>query len=292
MQTAGTLDAIRDLAIWQGPITIEPLAGGLTNRNYLVGDSHARYVVRAGTDIPVHGIMRFNELAASRAAATVGVSPPVIHAAPGLMVLAHVEGHTFAADDVRARAGDCLDLVRRAHREIPRALRGPVLSFNVFHVLRDYAHTLAEGRSRLAGDLPGLMMQADRLEQAAGPVELVFGHNDLLAANFIDDGRRLWLIDWDYAGFNTPLFDLGGLSSNNGFTAAEDDAMLAAYFGRPADDGLRRRFRAILCASLLRETMWSLVSELHSTLAVDYVAYTTENMARFTAAWAHFTQTD
>ncbi len=292
MQTADTFDAIRALPIWRGPVTIEPLAGGLTNRNYLVRDDHARYVVRAGADIPVHGIMRFNELAASRAAAAAGISPRVVHAAPGLMVLDHVQGHTFTSEDVRARAGDCLDLVRRAHREIPRALRGPVLSFNVFHVLRDYAHTLAEGGSRLAADLPVLMAQAARLEQAAGPVDLVFGHNDLLAANFIDDGRRLWLIDWDYAGFNTPLFDLGGLSSNNGFTATDDDTMLAAYFDRPVDDGLRRQFRAILCASLLRETMWSLVSELHSTLAVDYVAYTTENLARFTAAWAIFTQTD
>jgi thiamine kinase-like enzyme len=291
MDQADALDAIRSLPVWQGPAAIEPLSGGLTNRNYLVRDGRARYVVRVGADIPVHGIMRFNELAASRAAAAVGVSPAVIHAAPGLLVLDYVEGHTFGPADVRRRRDDCLGLVRRAHRDIPRALRGPVLSFNVFHVLRDYAHTLVEGRSRFGPDLPRLLDRAGRLEQAAGPVELVFGHNDLLAANFIDDGRRLWLIDWDYAGFNTPFFDLGGLSSNNGFGPGDDEAMLQAYFDRPADDGLRRQFRAILCASLLRETMWSLVSELHSTLDVDYVAYTTENLARFEAAWAIFAQT-
>lgn len=292
MNQADALDAISSLPVWQGKVAIEPLSGGLTNRNYLVRDSARRCVVRVGTDIPVHGIMRFNELAASRAAAAVGISPAVIHAAPGLLVLDYVEGHTFGPEDVRRRRDDCVALVRRAHRDLPQALRGPVLSFNVFHVLRDYAHTLAEGGSRLAADLPRLLRRAARLEQAAGPVELVFGHNDLLAANFIDDGRRLWLIDWDYAGFNTPFFDLGGLSSNNGFGADEDEAMLAAYFGRPADDGLRRQFRAILCASLLRETMWSLVSELHSTLDVDYVAYTTENLARFEAAWAAFAQAD
>ncbi len=292
MTQADALDAISSLPVWQGPVAIEPLSGGLTNRNYLVRDARARYVVRVGADIPVHGIMRFNELAASRAAAAVGISPAVVHAAPGLLVLDYVEGHTFGPDDVRRRRADCLALVRRAHRDIPRALRGPVLSFNVFHVLRDYAHTLVEGRSRLAPDLPRLLDRAGRLEQAAGPVELVFGHNDLLAANFIDDGRRLWLIDWDYAGFNTPFFDLGGLSSNNGFGADEDDAMLQAYFDRPVDDGLRRQFRAILCASLLRESLWSLVSELHSTLDVDYVAYTTENLARFEAAWAVFEQAD
>lgn len=288
MNQADALDAIRNLPVWQGRVAIEPLSGGLTNRNYLVSDARARYVVRVGADIPVHGILRFNELAASRAAAAVGISPAVVHAAPGLLVLDHVDGRTFTPDDVRRRRDDCLMLVRRTHRDIPRALRGPILAFNVFHVLRDYAHTLVEGRSRLAALLPGLLDRAGRLQQAAGPVDLVFGHNDLLAANFIDDGRRLWLIDWDYAGFNTPLFDLGGLSSNNGFGADEDEWMLQAYFGRPADDGLRRRFRAVLCASLLRESLWSLVSELHSTLAVDYVAYTTENLARFEAAWRDF----
>lgn len=290
MNQADALDAIRNLPVWQGRVAIEPLSGGLTNRNYLVRDARARYVVRVGADIPVHGILRFNELAASRAAAAVGISPAVVHAAPGLLVLDHVDGRTFTPDDVRRRRGDCLALVRRAHRDIPRALRGPILSFNVFHVLRDYAHTLVEGRSRLAALLPEWLERAGRLQQAAGPVDLVFGHNDLLAANFIDDGRRLWLIDWDYAGFNTPLFDLGGLSSNNGFDADEDERMLEAYFDQPPDDGLRRRFRAVLCASLLRESLWSLVSELHSTLAVDYVAYTAENLARFERAWRDFQQ--
>jgi thiamine kinase-like enzyme len=207
-------------------------------------------------------------------------------------VLEFIEGRTFDAGMVRARRDDCLDLVARTHREIPQYLRGPVLSFNVFHILRDYGHSLRAGDHRLLGDLPRLLDKAARLERAAGAIDLVFGHNDLLAANFIDDGKRLWLVDWDYAGFNTPLFDLGGLSSNNGFSAAEDEAMLARYFGRPADDGLRLRFKAVLCASLLREAMWSMVSEIHSRIDFDYVAYTAENLARFEAAWGTFTEMD
>ena len=122
---------------------------------------------------------------------------------------------------------------------------------------------------------------AQRLERAVGPIDLVFGHNDLLAANFMDDGARLWLVDWDYAGWNTPLFDLGGLSSNNGLDAPENEALLADYFGEPATDSLWRRFQAMVCASLLRESMWSMVSELRSTIAFDYVAYTEENLQTF-----------
>ena len=125
-------------------------------------------------------------------------------------------------------------------------------------------------------------------ERAVGPIDLVFAHNDLLAANFIDDGARLWLIDWDYAGWGTPLFDLGGLSSNNGFTASENDLMLADYFEKPVDDALRRKLQAMLAASLLRETMWSMISEITSVIEFDYVSYTQENLGRFEAAYVAF----
>ncbi len=114
------------------------------------------------------------------------------------------------------------------------------------------------------------------------------GHNDLLAANIIDDGERLWLIDWEYAGFNSALFDLGGLASNSEMPEALREGLLEAYFERPVTDDLRRRFAAMTAASLMRETLWSMVSESHSKLDFDYAAYTAENLARFEAAYAAF----
>ncbi|HET6470179.1 MAG TPA: phosphotransferase [Geminicoccaceae bacterium] len=289
----GAAEALRraaGLAIWQGPVEPEPLGGGITNRNFRVRDRGRSFFVRVGADIPVHGILRFNELAASRAAAAAGVSPTVVHAEAGVLVLDYIEGRALAPADVRdpARMGAIVALIRRVHRELPRHLRGPVLAFWVFHVLQDYAHTLRAGSSRMVPELPRLLAAAERLERAVGPIELVFGHNDLLAANLIDDGRRLWLVDWDYAGFNSPLFDLGGLASNNELAPEQEESLLELYFERPADDALRRRYVAMKCASLLREAMWSMVSELHSTLAFDYVAYTAENLARFERVLADF----
>src|SRR5664279_493601 len=70
---------VAGLACWSGPVTPEPLTGGITNKNYTVRDRGERFVVRIGDDIPVHQVMRFNELAASRAAASAGLSPAVIH---------------------------------------------------------------------------------------------------------------------------------------------------------------------------------------------------------------------
>ena len=281
---------IRALPLWRGPIDIAPLLGGITNKNYIVADGDRRVVVRLGGDIPVHGVMRFNELAASMAAGAAGVSPKVLCAAPMAMALEYISGRTYDAEDVRQNRGRCVDLVKRLHRELARQLRGPTLAFNVFHVIRDYAHTLVEDQSRIAPQLPRLLSASESLERAVGPIDLVFGHNDLLAANFIDDGRRLWVVDWDYAGWSSPLFDLGGLSSNNGFDAADDDAMLEQYFETAPTDALRRRFKAMLCASLLRETLWSLVSESRSEIDFDYVAYSDQNMSRFEDALAAFRQ--
>ena len=115
-------------------------------------------------------------------------------------------------------------------------------------------------------------------------------HNDLLAQNFIDDGHRLRLIDWDYAGFNSPLFDLANLASNNEFPEGQERTLLEAYFGQPADQDLWRRYHAMKCASLLRETMWSMVSEIHSTLDFDYVTYTEDNLVRFEQTFLEFRQ--
>ena len=278
------------LACWSGPVEPELITGGLTNTNFRVVDRGEPYFVRIGEDIPIHGVLRFNEVAAARAAEAAGLSPALIYSEPGVIVTRYVEGRTFAAEDVRdpANLERIVPLIELCHHEIPKHVRGPVLMFWVFHVIRDYAASLRDGQSRCVPMLGDLLQRAETLEQAVGPIEVVFGHNDLLAANFIDDGRRLWLIDWDYAGFNSPLFDLGGLASNNELSDEQETWLLETYFKRPVDVDLRRRYRAMKCASLLRESMWSMVSEIHSNLDVDYVAYTEENLARFERAYAAF----
>ncbi|MCJ8145297.1 choline kinase family protein [Ancylobacter sp. A5.8] len=279
-------DRIRALPLWRTKVEPRPLGGGITNTNFVVEDAGATYVVRLGDDIPLHNVMRFNELAAARAAEAAGISPALRHAEPGLLIIDFIEGRTYGEADVRANLPRVVELVRRAHVEVTRELRGPALAFWTFHVLRAYLHTLRDGGHRLADDLPGFAALAERVEARVGPSEVAFTHNDLLPANFIDDGARLWLIDWDYGGFNMPLFDLGGLASNNGFDAAQRDEMLGLYYGRAPDDALRVRLQAMLVASLLRESLWSMVSEQHSTIDFDYCAYTAENLARLARAAA------
>ena len=278
-------DRIRALRCWNGRIEIEPLKGGLSNESYLVTDSRGRHVVRFGRDFPFHHVFREREIMTARAAHAAGFAPEVRHAGPGVMVSAFLDANTYDANDVRANRIRIARLVRAFHGEMPRHVSGAGFIFWVFHVIRDYARTLEAGQSRMRAELPSYLALAEELERAQVPLPIVFGHNDLLPANFLDDGHKLWLIDFEYAGFNTAMFDLAGAASNAGMSAEECEELLEAYFGREAAEDIRRAHAAMQCASLLREAMWSMVSEFHlEAPGADYVAYAAENLARLERA--------
>lgn len=284
---------IRELPIWSGPVTVEPLAGGLSNANFKVTDGARHCMVRLGADLPFHHVFRDREVATSRAAHAAGVSPPLLHAEPGVAVFGFLDARTFDAADVRREWRRVLPQLRRVHATLGRHLEGPAPFFWVFHVIRDYAATLRAGGSRMAGALPELLAVADRLEAAQPPMPVVFGHHDLLPANLMDDGARLWLVDWEYGGYGTPLFDLANLAGNADLPEPDERALLAGYFDREPDAGLWRGYRAMKLASLLRELLWSLVSEIHMDApGVDYRAYTTDNLERFQAALADWQESE
>jgi thiamine kinase-like enzyme len=290
--TDAAISRALSLPCWRAPRNARPLEGGKTNRNILVEDQGRRFVVRLGQDIPEHGIMRWNELAISRAAHQAGLAPGVHYAEPGVLVLDYIGAEPLIAADLRdpATLVPVVGLIARLHREVTRALRGPVLCFWVFHILRDYAHTLTERGSSHSPMLPTLMDEALRLEEMIGPVTLVLGHNDLLPSNILRGQGRFWLIDWEYAGLTSPLFDLGGLATNSGLDRTQERLMLRTYIGRPPSARLWRSYSAMKCASLLRETMWSMVSEVASDLDVDYAAYTEVNLVAYRAALAQLSQ--
>lgn len=278
-------DRIRRLPCWKGSVDVAALSGGLSNENFLVTDATGRHVVRLGRDYPFHHVLRERELMTAQAAAVAGFGPAVEYAEPGAMVTQFLGAKTYGPEDVRANAERIATLMRSFHQRMPEHVSGPGFMFWVFHVIRDYARTLSAGKSRMMPVLPLYLALADRLEAVQAPLPIVFGHNDLLPANFLDDGDKLWLIDFEYAGFGTAMFDIAGIASNSGMTDAEADALLGVYLDDAPDAAMRRSFAAMQCASLLREAMWSMVSELHlDAPGVDYVAYTTENLARLDAA--------
>ena len=272
---------IKSIPIWKSNISINTLDGGMTNQNFLIEENNKKYVVRLGNDIPEHLISRSNELIVSKAASAAGISPAVIYHDEGLLILEYIESKTLSTEDIKKNIKKIIPILKKIHYEIPKNLYGQSLIFWVFHVINNYAKFLKDKESRHTKILKNLLLQSNVLEKISSPYEIVFGHNDLLPANFLDDGTRLWVIDWEYAGFNSPLFDLGGLASNNDFSLNEEIFLIENYFEQKINDELLLKYNALKCSSLLRETMWSMVSEITSKINFDYKNYTEENLLKF-----------
>ena len=289
--TADLEARVAALPCWRGKVRLEPLHGGLSNTAFVVDDGTERYVARCGGDIPAHHVFRDRERAASIAAHAAGLSPELVYAEPGVMVIRHIDGRTLGEAEMRANIARIVPLLATCHRELARHLAGPASTFWVFHVIRDYARTLKDARGGSDGDLSRHVALADALEAQQMPLPVVFGHHDLLPGNFIDDGKRLWLIDWEYGGFGTAMFDLANLAANGSFSPADDRLLLEAYFRQTVSDEVQRSFDAMKVASALREAAWAMVSAIHLAVpGADYRAHAADYLARTEAALARYAE--
>ena len=282
--STGKLAAIRALPIWKGELSIAPLKGGISNESWIVTDENGPRVVRFGEGYPFHHVDRAHEAMVARAAHAAGFAPEVIASAPGMMVTQFLNAQTGSAGSVRGNIAAHTLVLKDFHDNIPSHVTGYARLFWVFHVLRDYARTLSKNSSRHVAGIPSWMQAAEALEAAQLPLPLIYGHNDLLPANFLYSDNRIWLIDFEYAAYSTAMFDLAGLSSNAGFDRDQSLEMLELYFGVAPDSNLVRALEAMQCASLLREAMWSMVSEIFLTApGVDYEAYTASQLEALAA---------
>jgi len=272
---------IKSLKIWKNDISIEPVDGGLTNQNFLVNDGDKKYFARIGKDIEEHLIFRTNEISASKAAALAGIAPKLIFTGEGIIIFEYIKSITFNSELVIQNLNKIIKLIKNIHDEIPNFISGDPPLFWVFHVVKNYVNFLKNNNSAYLNLLNELVDKSSQLNKLASPYEIVFCHNDFLPANFIENNSKIWVVDWEYAGFNTPLFDLGGLASNNNFTYEQEIYLLENYNQNKVSEEYLAKYFAIKCASLLRETMWSMVSEITSKIDFDYKEYTNENLSKF-----------
>jgi thiamine kinase-like enzyme len=261
-------------------LTLTALTGGITNRNFLVtvDGSTSRYVIRlAGNDTHLLGISREVEHAATVAAAGVGVGPEVTAfiRPEGYLVTRFIEGTPVSDEAVHLPA-----TIERVASSLRRIHDGPAIP-GLFVPLRIVEAYRALAFARGVTIPPEYELAAAigrRIELAflSNPVELRPCHNDLLTSNFIDDGERIRIIDWEYAGMGDPFFDLGNFSVNHLLTDDEAAQLLATYDGPDhADDRVARFARLTLMRAVsdFREAMWGVLQQAISTLDVDFVAY-------------------
>jgi thiamine kinase-like enzyme len=277
-------ERLQRLALWRGKPHFEILHGGVSNASFKVTDDGGTYVARIGADFPFHQVNRSREAKAARAAFACGLSPETLHAEDGIMVIRYLDARTYSEEDVRRNWRGCVDLVARCHRDMGKHITGQGAIFWVFQILRDYAATIASHDHPYTSYLSVWLKINDEMERTQVSLPIVFGHHDLLSGNILDDGKRLWLIDWEYGAFGTAMFDLANLAANNRFDPAIEGQMLETYFDKPPSGEITRAYDAMKVASALRETMWGIVSEIKlNAPGVDYQDYTKKQLSRFEA---------
>jgi thiamine kinase-like enzyme len=271
-----------------GPRRGEPVSldGGITNRNLRVrfGD-HDAVVRLPGKETELLGIDREAERAATAAAACSGVGPEVLAflAGHGCLVTRFIAGRVLEPEDVRAGLDEVAAALRAVHGGPPLPLR-----FDAWAVVDTYRATAEARGGRMPDAFAGLRARAEAVREALTGAEHapVPCHNDLLPANFIHDGARVRILDWEYAGMGDRYFDLGNLSVNNGLTEADDERLLTAYWGEPC---VPRRFAALRLMRIMsdfREGMWGVVQTAISELDFDFAAYADEHLGRVADAFA------
>jgi thiamine kinase-like enzyme len=264
-------------------LTLTALTGGITNRNFLVtvAGRAGRYVIRlAGNDTHLLGISREVEHAATLAAAGVGVGPEVTAfiRPEGYLVTRFIEGSPVSDEAVHQAATQ-----RRVGESLRRIHDGPPIPglFIPFRIVEAYRALAAARGVVIPREYELAESFARRIELAflSNPIEMRPCHNDLLNANFIDDGTRIRIVDWEYAGMGDPFFDLGNFSVNNGLHPDEDAEVLDAYEGE-VRAGRLARLTLMRTMSDFREAMWGVLQQGISTLDVDFVAYAAEHFDR------------
>jgi thiamine kinase-like enzyme len=265
--------------VWPGlDVSVEPLGGGITNRNFKVEAGGQEFVLRiGGKDTELLGIDRAAEHAASCVAADLGLGPEVVAFVEpeGYLVTRYVDGEVGKFDLERVGAA-----LRRLHD-------GPALParFDSFRVVEAYRATALERGIAVPSAYVRATKIADQIERRRSGTTFRPCHNDLLSANFIEDGTRLWLVDWEYAGMGDPFFDLGNFAVNNELGEEGENELLAAYGSDDGEALVLMRFM-----SDFREAMWGIVQLAISELDFDFKAYAEEHFERLarTAAEPRF----
>jgi thiamine kinase-like enzyme len=288
ISAAGELDVIFDQvpSLAGRPRTVTELPGGLTNRNFKITTANGTFVARvAGGGSELLAIDRENEHRNSVRAAAAGVGAPVIEYQPaaGVLVLGFLEGKTLANADVAEPAR--LARIAAACRQLHAAERFDG-DFDMFEIQRRYRGVVAERGIRIPAGYDDLMERFDAAARALAVRDegTVPCNNDLLAANFIDDGETIWLIDYEYSGNNDACFELGNIWGECQLPDEALDALIAAYYGRPLRNKVARAMLLGL-AGKYGWTLWGAIQAAVSAIDFDFWSWA---MERYEGACAGF----
>lgn len=267
---------VAEIPAWQGAdVRIEPLPGGLTNTNYRLAIDGDLFIVRIpGESTELLAVDRQNEIYNSKAAAETGVGPKVLHELPqyNVMVLEFITGETMSIQSLQApampaRIASSLRMLHAGSRFLK--------DFDMFRLVEFYLSIVGEHQVRIPDDYRSYLPLVSRIEAAvrAAALATVPCNNDLLAENYIDDGRLLRLIDFEYSGNNDPCFELGNTCQELQYSDNQYAELCSAYFG--ADNPVQlARMHLFALMSDVGWTLWGAIQNKISKLDFDFWDYT------------------
>lgn len=280
------MSVIEEVAVkiedWKGKnISIQPLSGGLTNTNFKVTVDDVPYFVRVpGESTELLAIDRKNEYHNTKAAAEAGVAPKIYYHLPeyNVMVLEFLNGETMSKDSLNKKG-----MPTRMAQAIKKLNQGPRFysDFNMFRLAEYYLSLCKERDIRVPDGYLERKSTVARIEKAmnVNPLPTVPCNNDLLAENYIDDGKQLWLIDYEYSGNNDPTFELGNTCQEMQFNDQQINEVCAAYFGKATPD-MVARMKLNMIMSDVGWGLWAAIQAKISTIDFDFWGWAEERWGR------------
>jgi thiamine kinase-like enzyme len=274
--------------VWRGrEVNVSELSGGLTNTNHLVEADGVRYVVRIpGASTELLAVDRTNERHNAAAASATGVSPRIVEVLEDLdvMVIEYIDGTTMSAEALRT-----LEQVRRIAASLRRLHAGPrfLQDFDMFRLTDFYVGVCSKREIRIPDGFRAHLDDVARIERTLSrrPLPTVPCHNDLLAENYIDDGRQLWIVDFEYSGNNDPTFELGDTAQECAFDPDLRATLCEAYFGEATPALVARMALQALMADV-GWTLWAAIQAEISSIDFDFWGWAEERWARARDAFA------
>ncbi|MGH3158554.1 MAG: phosphotransferase [Streptosporangiaceae bacterium] len=259
------------------PRHVHPLDGGLTNRNYKVTTPDGTFVARVfATGTELLAINRDDEHHNTAVAAAAGAGPPVVDYLPGdgVLVIGYIEGRTLRNEDLAVPGN--LSRVAQACRRLHNA-QPFINGFDIFGLQRSYLNVIRAWGFRLPGGYAGLMPRFEQVRRAVTvrPERVVPCNNDLLAGNLIDDGERIWLIDYEYSGNNDPCFELGNIWAECQLSLDGLAELVGEYYGARRRSKIARA-RLLGLAGQYTWTLWGAIQASSSPLEVDFWGWALE----------------
>jgi thiamine kinase-like enzyme len=252
--------------------SVTELSGGLTNRNLAIESNGTKYVARISSNSSdLLNINREDEYKNSIIASDAGIGATVYDFLPGqgLLLIGYINGKTFGAEDIANNLPRVATAVRTLHGAKPF-----VSEFNMFTLQKRYLDIVQSNNFiypakylDYEGHIAGLKKALSVL-----PAEIVPCNNDLLPGNFIDDGEKIWLIDYEYSGNNDACFELGNIWAEAFLEYEALVELIDSYYGAHRPEKIARAWLQSLMAKY-GWTLWAAIQASISDIDFDFRAW-------------------